>query len=181
MESIVRELASQKVSFNRVVFAGAKTPPPDEPESAAEFQNGLSSKLFEQYLRVNALGPLFFFEKLYTAGLIEHPSTIVFLSSLSGSIEMRGRLPHNERGGNLACTLSKSALNCGVRNIAYDLSEEGVCLVCLHPGWVRTRSGGPNANVDLFTAVSKIANLIESVGIVDSGKFLSTDGSEIPW
>jgi len=181
MTRVVREIGLRKVSFTTVVFAGAKTPTPGESESSAEFQSGMSTDLFEQYLRVNALGPLFFFERLYLAGLIEHPSTIVFLTSLAGSIEMRGRLPHNRRGGNLAYRLSKSALNCGVRNIAYDLSDGGVSLVCLHPGWVRTSAGGPNADTDEVIAGYEIAALIESITMRDSGKFLRTDGSEIPW
>jgi len=181
MAFVVQELQLRKVSFNKVVFVGAKTPPPGESESAAEFQGGMSPELFTEYLRVNSLGPLVFFEHLYIAGLIEHPSTIVFLSSLAGSIEMRGRLPHNQRGGNLAYRMSKSALNCGVRNIAYDLSNEGVTLVSLHPGWVRTRSGGPHADTDEVTAGAQIASLVDSIGMADSGNFLRVDGSVIPW
>jgi len=177
----VKEFHLRKVSFNKVVFAGAKTPPLGEPESGAEFLGGISSDLFTQYLRVNSLGPLFFFEHLYMAGLVEKPSTIVFLSSLAGSIEMRGQLSHNQRGGNLAYRMSKSALNCGVRNVAYDLGHEGVTVVSLHPGWVRTRSGGPRADNDEVTAGAEIASLIDSISVADNGKFLRVDGSVIPW
>ena len=115
------------------------------------------------------------------AGLVEKPSTIVFLSSLAGSIEMRGQLSHNQRGGNLAYRMSKSALNCGVRNVAYDLGHEGVTVVSLHPGWVRTRSGGPRADNDEVTAGAEIASLIDSISVADNGKFLRVDGSVIPW
>jgi len=181
MACVVQGLEFRKVSFNKVIFAGAKTPPRDDSESAAEFQSGMSADLFEQYVRVNALGPLVFFERLYMAGLIEHPSTIVFLSSIAGSIELRGQLPHNQRGGNLAYRISKSALNSGVRNVAYDLSKEGVTVVSLHPGWVRTRSGGPHADTDEVTAGAGISSLIDSIGVADSGKFLNVDGSVIPW
>lgn len=181
MMRVVKEFNLRKVSFNKIVFVGAKTPPLGEPEGGAEFQGGMSSELFTHYLKVNSLGPLFFFEHLYMAGLIERPSTIVFLSSLAGSIEMRGQLPHNQRGGNLAYRMSKSALNCGVRNVAYDLSNEGVTVVSLHPGWVRTCSGGPHADTDEVTAGAAIASLIDSISVADHGKFLRVDGSVIPW
>jgi NAD(P)-dependent dehydrogenase (short-subunit alcohol dehydrogenase family) len=181
MASVVQDLELREVSFKKVIFVAAKTPPRGDSESAAEFQGGISTHLFEQYVRVNALGPLVFFERLYMAGLIERPSTIVFLSSIAGSIEMRGQLPHNQRGGNLAYRMSKSALNCGVRNIAYDLSDEGVTVVSLHPGWVRTRSGGPHADTDEVTAGAEIASLIDSISVADNGKFLRVDGSVIPW
>jgi NAD(P)-dependent dehydrogenase (short-subunit alcohol dehydrogenase family) len=181
MVRVVKELNLRDVSFNKLVFVGAKTPPLGGPEGGAEFQGGMSTQLFEQYLRVNALGPLVFFEHLYIAGLIKRPATVVFLSSLAGSIEMRGRLPHNQRGGNLAYRMSKSALNCGVRNMAYDLSDEGVTVVSLHPGWVQTGSGGPHADTDEVTAGAEIASLIDSISIADNGKFLRVDGSVIPW
>jgi NAD(P)-dependent dehydrogenase (short-subunit alcohol dehydrogenase family) len=181
MARMVQDLELRKVSFKKVIFVAAKTPPQGTSESSAEFHSGMSPDLFEQYMRVNALGPLVFFERLYMAGLIERPSTIVFLSSLAGSIEMRGQLPHNQRGGNLAYRMSKSALNCGVRNVAYDLSNEGVTVVSLHPGWVRTRSGGPHADTDEVTAGAEIASLIDSISVADNGKFLHVDGSVIPW
>jgi NAD(P)-dependent dehydrogenase (short-subunit alcohol dehydrogenase family) len=181
METIAQEFNQRKVSFNKVLFVGAETPPQDDSESSAAFLSGMSPDVFEHYLKINALGPLFFFERLYMAGLIDDPSTVIFFSSLAGSIEMRGRLAHNQHGGNLAYRLSKSALNCGVRNIAFDLSDKGVTVVSLHPGWVRTRSGGPHADIDEVTAGAAIASLIDSISVTDHGKFLHVDGSVIPW
>lgn len=178
---VVKKLKTEKVALDLVFFVGAKTPGLPRPEVGAEFGTGLDPETLADYFVVNSIGPLRFFELLFLAGLLGQRSTAIFFSSIAGSIEMRGRLPHNQRGGNLAYRLSKAALNCGVRNLAYDIGEGGPTLVCVHPGWVRTQSGGRNADTDVVTAVAKIVDLVESIGPSDHGSFFNSEGGVIPW
>lgn len=177
----VKLLKAENVTLDLVFFVGAKTPGAPGAEVGSEFGAGLAPETLSDYFAVNSIGPLRLFELLYLADLVGQRSKIVFFSSMAGSIEMRGRLPHNQRGGNLAYRLSKAALNCGVRNIAYDLGGEGPVVVCVHPGWVRTQSGGQNADRDVGSAVGRVSCLVASLGSSDHGKFLNAEGGVISW
>lgn len=177
----VEMLKSESVTLDLIFFVGAKTPGSSGSEAGAHFKAGLLPGVLTEYFAVNCIGPLLMFEHLYQAGLVNPTSKTIFFSSLAGSIEMRGKLPHNQRGGNLAYRLSKSALNSGVRNIAYDLSEEGPVIVCLHPGWVRTQSGGPNAETDIVFASERIVSFANALDHSDHGMFYHAEGGSIPW
>lgn len=184
MRCVTRKLKSCGASFDVVMFVGAKTPNLKEPEIGVEFSSGLSREVFLDYFNVNCLGPLLFFELIYAERLVKPSAKVVFFSSLAGSVELRGTLPHHKKGGNLAYRISKSALNSGVRNIAFDLSytrADGVIVAAIHPGWVRTDSGGLMAEIDVVSAAERVAALVGSLGDHQHGNFLFTDGSVVPW
>lgn len=178
---VLQKLKTENVTLDLVFFVGAKTPRFLVPEAGVEFGAGLAPETFADYFAVNSIGPLRFFELLFLAGLLGQNSKVIFFSSIAGSIEMRGRLAHNQRGGNLAYRLSKAALNCGVKNLAYDIGEKGPIVVCVHPGWVRTQSGGQNADTDVTPAVARIGDVVESIGPSDHGRFLNAEGGVISW
>ncbi len=64
---------------------------------------------------------------------------------------------------------------------AVDLARRGVIAIALHPGWVRTDMGGPDAPLDVAKAVRGMKAVIDGLGPGDTGKFLGWDGSELPW
>jgi NAD(P)-dependent dehydrogenase (short-subunit alcohol dehydrogenase family) len=68
-----------------------------------------------------------------------------------------------------------------VKGMAFDLRERGVTVVALHPGWVRTDMGGKDADLDPVDSVRGLIQVLDWLGAWDSGKFLSYDGSELPW
>jgi len=51
----------------------------------------------------------------------------------------------------------------------------------LHPGWVQTDMGGPNALIDVTTSVSKMIDVIDNLNFHNSGSFFNYDGGIIPW
>ena len=113
--------------------------------------------------------------------LLNTKAKMIFFSSLAGSIYNRGKLKHNKKGGDLIYRISKAALNVAVKNIAYDFSDTDYSIVAIHPGWVRTRSGGKNANLSISYASKKIFNLIQNLKVKDSGKFLNYNGITLKW
>mgnify|MGYP001814355486 FL=1 len=100
---------------------------------------------------------------------------IVTLSSMLGSMAL------NQSGGLYAYRASKAGVNAIMKSMAIDLAEHGIISIAMHPGWVRTDMGGSRATFDIETSVNGMKAVIDGLGIEDSGKFLSHDGSEMPW
>lgn len=126
-------------------------------------------------LDVNAMGPM-----RVTEAFAEHIARsarklIVTITSAMGS------LADNMRGGSIAYRTSKAAVNMAMRSAAIDLKPRGISCVLIHPGWVRTDMGGPNATLSPHDSVAAMRKLIETFGANQSGKFYDHDGREYPW
>lgn len=100
---------------------------------------------------------------------------VVLMSSLMGSIADNGS------GGSWAYRLSKAALNMAGRNLAHELSPQGILTAVLHPGWVRTDMGGAGAPLGLEEAVVDLAATMEKIGPEQDGTFLDRRGAPLPW
>lgn len=75
----------------------------------------------------------------------------------------------------------QTALNCITKSLSVDLGKEGIICLPLHPGWVLTDMGGPNALIDTKSSVAGLINVITTADKAINGKFLNFDGTEIPW
>lgn len=100
---------------------------------------------------------------------------VAIISSRMGSIG------DNQSGGDYVYRSSKAALNAIGRSLAIDLEPEGIKVVMLHPGWVRTDMGGVNALIDVETSVSGMKAIIDNLQPKQSGSFIAYDGSSILW
>ena len=76
---------------------------------------------------------------------------------------------------------SKTGLNQVVKSLSVDLKPEGITVVSLHPGWVKTDMGGPNAPVSIDKSIEGMIKVIDRTDINDTGRFLNYDGTELPW
>lgn len=178
--SAINNLEKTKLKFDLVLFIAAKTKF-SESTNSTRFGGPISISEFEKYLKINCFSQIKFFECMLYKSLLNENCRTVFFSSQSGSIEMRGKLKHNKKGGDILYRISKAALNAGVKNIAYDLQDTNHIIVSLHPGFVKTDSGGPDADLTVPFAVSEIFKLIEGLELKHSGQFISFDGKIIPW
>jgi NAD(P)-dependent dehydrogenase (short-subunit alcohol dehydrogenase family) len=129
---------------------------------------------WEEVLRVNLLGPAALAEALLDHVAASHRKTIAMMSSRLGSIA-------ESSGMTLPYSTSKAALNMLVKGLAAALASRGVIVVALSPGWVRTDMGGKQAPLAPETSVRGLRKVIAGLKSADSGKFLSYDGSQIPW
>nr|VFK23442.1 MAG: Short-chain dehydrogenase [Candidatus Kentron sp. MB]VFK27839.1 MAG: Short-chain dehydrogenase [Candidatus Kentron sp. MB]VFK74437.1 MAG: Short-chain dehydrogenase [Candidatus Kentron sp. MB] len=98
------------------------------------------------------------------------------MSSILGSISKAGAFQ-----GDYLYRSSKAALNMVNVCCAHDLAERGITVVALHPGWVRTDMGGPDATLSVQESVTKLRNNLAQITFSDSGRFIGVDGATIPW
>ena len=99
---------------------------------------------------------------------------MIAISSGMGSIGDNG-------GGWVPYRTSKAALNMAWSSLAREARGKGVACVLLSPGWVKTRMGGPGAEITPEESVTAMRKLIDRLTIDDTGRFLRRDGSELPW
>jgi NAD(P)-dependent dehydrogenase (short-subunit alcohol dehydrogenase family) len=129
---------------------------------------------WEQILRVNLLGAAAVAEAFLENVAASERRVIAMMSSRLGSIA-------ESSGMTLPYSTSKAALNMLVKGLASILAPRGVIVVALSPGWVRTDMGGEQAPLSVEKSVQGLREVISNLKKNDSGKFLSHDGSEIPW
>lgn len=53
--------------------------------------------------------------------------------------------------------------------------------IALHPGWVKTDMGGPDAEIPASESVTGMRRVLATLTPADSGAFLAYDGSTIAW
>lgn len=86
---------------------------------------------------INTFGPLRV-TQAFAPLLLRQGGNVVNVSSVMGQLASAGP-------GYLAYRSSKAALNMVTRVLAAELAPHGVRVNAVHPGWVRTRMGGPEA------------------------------------
>ncbi|XP_078525318.1 C-signal-like [Lissotriton helveticus] len=76
---------------------------------------------------------------------------------------------------------SKTALNMLTKCQALGYTSDGVLCTAIHPGWVQTDLGGPNASLTTLDSVQGILNVLCSLTEKDNGCLLDWEGKSIPW
>jgi NAD(P)-dependent dehydrogenase (short-subunit alcohol dehydrogenase family) len=134
----------------------------------------LSVDHFNRQMTVNAVGPMLLTRALVPA--LGQGSKIVNVTSQIGSMVVAQRI-----GRDIGYAASKAALNMITVKLAVRLKDDGVTVVALHPGYLRTDMGGAGADLDPVATAAQIAGLIDGWTLADTGKFYRWDGSEHPW
>jgi NAD(P)-dependent dehydrogenase (short-subunit alcohol dehydrogenase family) len=126
-------------------------------------------------LLINSIAPI-----LVTKALLDNlkrgtRKQVVSISSQLGSIA------NNTGGSSYGYRASKAALNQFNRSLSAELAPLGFHTLCMHPGWVRTDMGGPNATLSTQESVTSMLGVIDKARDVASGSFLNFDGKPLPW
>ncbi|MGE0314622.1 MAG: SDR family oxidoreductase [Lautropia sp.] len=140
--------------------SGLKHPPTDEA--------------FDLVMRTNVLAALRLLP-IVSPLLTRSGGTLAFVSSRMGSIA--------EASGSygLLYRISKAAVNMIGRLAHNDLHPLGARVLMLHPGWVRTDMGGPNADVDVKDSIAGMRRVIAQPRAYPSGGFYDYRGHRIDW
>jgi short-subunit dehydrogenase len=133
----------------------------------------LDISLINKTIEVNTLGPMRL-TQLLTENLIKaNNGKVFFITSKMGSIE------DNSSGGYYGYRLSKTALNMFCRSFAIDHPE--IVTAVLHPGWVKTDMGGPNATTTIAESATGLSNFMLRANKNLSGRFFDFRERELPW
>jgi len=135
----------------------------------------VQGKEWADVLHINAIAPVLLTQLLIDSLRKGEDKKLVYITSKMGSIE------DNSGGGQYIYRSSKAALNAAVKSLSVDLADDGFSVLLLHPGWVRTDMGGPNALIDTHTSVSGMLDLVDGLKQAHSGQFLAYDGKVVPW
>ena len=144
-------------------------------EDGARGALDLTEQQFRSVLDVNVLGP-WLMVKALADNLRAAAGTVVNVSSQVGSFEVAQTI-----GRDISYTTSKAALNMVTLKESQVLRSQGVTVIALHPGWVRSDMGGPRALIDPADSAASIAKLVDGLTIDQTGSFFQWDGTIHPW
>ena len=133
---------------------------------------------FLEVMRINALAPLLVARALRPNLAAGRRKVLVNISSRAGSLA-EGTV--DDEDGDYAYRCSKAALNMATVKLAQDFRRDGIAVVSLHPGWVRTDMGGEEAAIDVAESVRGLKALIDGTTMAETGSFRAYDGRTVAW
>ena len=133
---------------------------------------------FLEVMRINALAPLLLARALRPNLLAGRSKVLVNISSRAGSLA-EGTI--DDEDGDYAYRCSKAALNMATVKLAQDFRRDGIAVVSLHPGWVRTDMGGAEAAIDVAESAAGLKALIDATTLSETGSFRAYDGRTVAW
>ncbi|KAK6622112.1 hypothetical protein RUM44_001919 [Polyplax serrata] len=151
-------------------------------------KSNLEDVIYDEYLNVlhtNTVAPVFLTQALLP--LIKRAAAVndekemcikkaavINISSVLGSVSLttRGYWGYNE---------SKAALNQASRLLSANVETDGILVVDIHPGSVKTDMGGPQASLTTEESVREMMDLFYNLSEYENDSFLRFDGEELPW
>ncbi|QMV42862.1 SDR family oxidoreductase [Cohnella cholangitidis] len=128
----------------------------------------------ERTMDVNVYGPIRMVKHFMRLLPSHGSSTIVNVSSASGSFE-------RAYGGDYSYAISKAALNLFSQQLHHLLEPKGSRVYAVHPGWLRTDMGGPQATNDPSMPAPGIIDLAEGkIECERANVFVDHNGKTLP-
>ena len=138
-----------------------------------EVLGAINYESVEAQFRVNALAPLQITEALLER--LNPGAKLAFITSRMGSISDNGS------GSYYGYRMSKAALNAAAKSLSHDLSDKGISVAILHPGFVQTAMVGYAGDISPAQAASRLMARISELNPSNSGTFWHSDGQILPW
>ena len=83
-------------------------------------------------------------------------------------------------GGMVPYCVSKAAVNMLSRRLHFLLKDDGIPVLAVHPGWVKTDMGGPDAKITVETSVNGIVQVVDSYKDEDA-PYQDYSGQPMSW
>ncbi|KAJ4360437.1 uncharacterized protein N0V89_001000 [Didymosphaeria variabile] len=142
--------------------------------SSSDTSLSIDPASLQRHMDVNVLGPAKIVETLRK--YLARGAVVMNLSTGLASLTVA-------RDVSKCCTysMSKAAQNMLSLHQAKDLKRSHATVICMDPGWVKTRMGGKGAMVEPEVSISGMLEVVFGLKKEDSGKFFRFDGGQIPW
>jgi NAD(P)-dependent dehydrogenase (short-subunit alcohol dehydrogenase family) len=140
------------------------------PERGDEKITNIDFNHFRSAFEVNVLGCARVIRSFLPHLRRSNRPRILNLSSGLGSIAER------DSSSYYAYAVSKAALNMLTRSLAFELAPEGITIVTVSPGWVKTDMGGEDADISPEESAEAMVEAIEQIGPNLNGQFLDRFG-----
>ncbi|WP_060479728.1 MULTISPECIES: SDR family oxidoreductase [Pseudomonas] len=149
------------------VNAGVMGPLPQDLEA-------VSSQAVGELFMTNAVAPIRVARRL-AGQLRENTGVLAFMSSILGSVTIPD-------GGELCLyKASKAALNSMINSFVVELQRPDLCVLAMHPGWVKTDMGGENAEIDVLTSTRGMLEQIKAQSGKGGLRFINYKGEPLTW
>jgi NAD(P)-dependent dehydrogenase (short-subunit alcohol dehydrogenase family) len=125
--------------------------------------------------RVNTIAPYKMVLAFLDNVVLSQRRVIATIGSAMGSIG------ENTSGSYYIYRTAKAAVHMIMKNLSIDLRRKGVTAVALHPGWVRTRLGGPQAPVSPEESAAGLFEVLTTLTPGKSGALIDYQGREMGW
>lgn len=119
-----------------------------------EYNEPLDVKKLRDTLEVNVFGLVDFTQALLPH--IKDGGQIISISSRYGNFKLT--IEHDGP----AYSISKAAVNMYTLKLSRALADRNISVSAIHPGWVKTDMGGPDAELEPYQAAEEVFKLITS-------------------
>lgn len=127
---------------------------------------------FDDAIEIMLKGPLRVL-RAFLPRLDQGAKVIVFSSQLAAST-----WPY---GGFYPYVAAKGGLNRMIRSVAIDVKDRGIIIGLIHPGYVQTDMGGPEADITPKESANGIRTLTQRWTLENSGDFYKWNGEPHDW
>jgi NAD(P)-dependent dehydrogenase (short-subunit alcohol dehydrogenase family) len=86
-----------------------------------------------------------------------------------------------DNGGLYSYGAAKAGLNRVMKSLAVDLKDRGIAVAVVHPGFVQTDMGGPNADITPMESAMGIKAVASKLTTDNTGSFFKWNGEPHPW
>ncbi len=166
--ALAREIGSRPID---VLINNAGTPgPPPQKQSLAnmDYDGWLDT------FAVNTLAPLRVLQAFRSNLAVGTNPKAVTITSQMGALGL-------DMIAMYAYCTSKAAVNKLMRMASFELKKEGIAVALIHPGWVRTDMGGPQADLAPEDSARGIVSVIEKLSLAETGCFKKWNGETHVW
>lgn len=137
-------------------------------------QQGVDSDEWLQMLAANVVAPVSISAALLPNLKRAKRPRVITISSEMGTFT-------NTDAGMLAYRTSKAGASKAMQVLAAELKEEGIIVCPMHPGWVQTDMGGPQAPLTATQSAAGLYTVISQLTLEQTGLLHCYDGSVLAW
>ncbi|GBM26212.1 C-factor [Araneus ventricosus] len=140
------------------------------------------------HFETNTVGPVMIFKAMLPllqkaatngpAGMNVSKATVLNISSAGGSIKSQ-----TSKGSvdSISYKTSKAALNMAMKVISLTIRDQGILVVNMCPGWVKTDLGSAAAQLEVSESVSAMMSTLSRLNESHHATFVDRNGETIPY